>query len=153
MFLYPLVLIPAAAVLVIDAWASMPGQAAAALPVAGLDDAAGGMAPLITLGYASMLTLLTRIGLRTITGVLAPVGRMAFTNYLTQTLIMASLFYLPWGPQWMGDYHPAALWSVVGAIWIAQLIWSPLWLSVFQLGPLEWVWRCLTYGRLVAIRK
>jgi uncharacterized protein len=152
-FVYLLVFLAAAAVLATDAWASLPGQEPAALPVAGLDDAAGGMAPLITLGYAAMLILLTKMGLRMITGVLVPVGRMAFTNYLTQTLIMASLFYLPWGPQWMGDYHPAALWTVVGAIWVAQLIWSPLWLSVFSNGPLEWVWRSLTYGRLVPIRK
>ncbi|MBX9708572.1 MAG: DUF418 domain-containing protein [Caulobacteraceae bacterium] len=150
---YLLVFLAAAAVLATDAWASLPGQDPAALPVAGLDDAAGGMAPLITLGYASMLILLTKMGLRMITGVLVPVGRMAFTNYLTQTLIMASLFYLPWGPQWMGDYHPAALWTVVGAIWVAQLIWSPLWLSVFSNGPLEWVWRSLTYGRMVPLRK
>lgn len=150
---YLLVLIAAAAVLATDAWASLPGQDAAALPVAGLDDAAGGMAPLITLGYVSMLILLTKMGLRVITGVLVPVGRMAFTNYLTQTLIMASLFYLPWGPQWMGDYGPAGLWTVVGTIWVAQLIWSPLWLSVFSNGPLEWIWRCLTYGRMVPIRK
>jgi uncharacterized protein len=48
---------------------------------------------------------------------------------------------------------PGALWGVVGAVWVVQLIWSPLWLSVFQMGPLEWVWRCLTYGRLLPIRK
>ena len=152
-FAYLLVLLLAAAVLATDAWASLPGRDAATLPIAGLDDAAGGMAPLITLGYVSVLILLTRFGFRVVTGVLAPVGRMAFTNYLTQTLIMASLFYLPWGPQWMGDYDPAALWAVVGAVWVAQLIWSPLWLSVFTNGPLEWVWRSLTYGRPVPLRK
>ncbi len=151
--LYLVVVVLAGAVLAVDAWASLPGQDAAALPIAGLDDAAGGMAPLITLGYVSALILLTRFGLRVVTGVLVPVGRMAFTNYLTQTLIMASLFYLPWGPQWMGSYDPAALWTVVVGVWVAQLIWSPLWLSVFSNGPLEWVWRSLTYGRLVPIRK
>jgi uncharacterized protein len=151
--LYVLVVALAGAVLAVDAWASLPGQDAAALPVAGLDDAAGGLAPLVTLGYASMLILLTRFGLRIVTSVLVPVGRMAFTNYLTQTLIMASLFYLPWGPQWMGSYDPAALWTVVIAVWVAQLFWSPLWLSIFSNGPLEWVWRSLTYGRLVPIRK
>jgi len=151
--LYLLAVVVAGAVLAIDGWASLPGQNAAALPVAGLDDAAGGLAPLITLGYASLLILMTRFGLKIVTGMLVPVGRMAFTNYLTQTLIMASLFYLPWGPQWMGSYDPAALWTVVVAVWVAQLIWSPLLLSVFSNGPLEWLWRSLTYGRFVSIRK
>ena len=45
------------------------------------------------------------------------------------------------------------IWSAVGGIWILQLIWSPLWLSRFEMGPLEWVWRCLTYGRMVPLLK
>ncbi len=122
-------------------------------PTRGLAAAAGGMAPLITLFYVSILVLLVRFGLRPLTLWLVPVGRMAFTNYLTQTLIMVTLYYAPWGPMWFGTHGPAAQWAVVGAVWAAQLVWSPLWLSVFQMGPVEWVWRCLTYGRLVAIRK
>jgi len=122
-------------------------------PTGGLAGVAGSFAPLITLGYASMLILLTRFGLKPLTRVLAPVGRMAFTNYLTQTLIMSTLFYMPWGPHWFGSLGPGALWGVVAAVWIAQLIWSPLWLSAFTMGPLEWLWRCLTYGRMVPLRK
>ena len=38
-------------------------------------------------------------------------------------------------------------------IWVVQLIWSPLWLSRFTMGPLEWVWRCLTYGKGVALKR
>ena len=122
-------------------------------PTGGLDKVAGSFAILITLAYVSMLILLTRFGARGLTGVLAPVGRMAFTNYLTQTLIMTTIFYMPWGPRLFGSVEPAGLWGIVGAVWVAQLIWSPLWLSAFQMGPLEWAWRCLTYGRLVPIRK
>lgn len=122
-------------------------------PTKGMAGVLGSFAPLITLAYVSLLILMTRFGLRAITGVLAPVGRMAFTNYLTQTLIMTSLFYMPWGPHWYGTLSPAQLWLVVGGVWIAQLIWSPLWLSVFTMGPFEWLWRCLTYGRPVALLK
>lgn len=122
-------------------------------PTNGLAAAAGGAAVVITLGYASMLLLMIRFGLKRIVGVLAPVGRMAFTNYLTQTLIMTFLFYLPGGPKLFGTMGMAELWAVVGGVWIAQLIWSPLWLSVFRMGPLEWVWRCLTYGRMVPLMK
>lgn len=122
-------------------------------PTRGLAAAAGGMAPLITLFYVSILVLMVRFGLKPLTAWLVPVGRMAFTNYLTQTLIMVSLYYAPWGPMWFGTHGPAEMWLVVGAVWLAQLVWSPLWLSVFQMGPLEWLWRCLTYGRVVPIRK
>lgn len=116
-------------------------------------DAVGSFAPLVTLAYASILILMTTRGLSGITRILAPVGRMAFTNYLTQSLIMASLFYMPWGPVWFGQMGPAALWGVVVAIWALQLVWSPLWLSRFEMGPLEWAWRVLTYGRRVPFLK
>ena len=122
-------------------------------PTAGLAAALGGMAFLITLFYASVLILITKFGLKFLTAIFVPVGRMAFTNYLTQTLIMVTLYYGPWGPMWFGTHGPAEMWTVVGAVWVAQLIWSPLWLSVFSMGPLEWLWRCLTYGRMIPLRK
>lgn len=107
---------------------------------------------LITLAYASLLICLrdhvSWLGRR-----LAPVGQMALTNYLSQTLIMASLFYLPWGPRLMGHVDEVSLWAIVGLIWLAQLIWSPLWLSRFRMGPMEWLWRCLTYGRRLPLRR
>ena len=115
--------------------------------------AAGAAPVLITLGYASLLILLTTRGAAWATAIFAPVGRMALTNYLTQTVIMTTLFTQPWGPHWIGTMDRPALWGLVGAVWLVQLIWSPLWLSAFQMGPLEWVWRCLTYGRIVPIVK
>ncbi len=122
-------------------------------PTGGMAAVLGSFAPLITLAYVSLLILMTRFGLKAVTGVLAPVGRMAFTNYLTQTLIMTTLFYMPWGLHWFGTMAPGQLWLVIGGVWAAQLIWSPLWLSVFTMGPLEWLWRCLTYGRAVPLLK
>jgi uncharacterized protein len=111
------------------------------------------LAPLCTLAYVGLLVLMTRHGLGWLTRRLAPVGKMAFTNYLTQTIIMTSLFYMPWGPLLYGKVEPASLWGIVGGVWLLQLIWSPLWLSVFEMGPLEWVWRSLTYGRVVPLLK
>ena len=134
-------------------WRWQDLMAGEADPTGGLAAAASGMAFLITLFYASILILLVRFGLRPLTAWLAPVGRMAFTNYLTQTLIMVTLYYAPWGPMWFGQHDPVQMWTVVVAIWAAQLIWSPLWLSRFSMGPLEWLWRCLTYGRMVPISK
>ncbi|MFJ6025777.1 DUF418 domain-containing protein [Brevundimonas sp. NPDC092305] len=136
-------------------WLMLSAPRGAPDPTHGVADAFGSFAPLITLGYVSLLILMTKFGLRALTARLAPVGRMAFTNYLTQTLIMATLFYMPWGPHWLGDpaWGPGRLWIVIGAIWVLQLIWSPLWLSRFQMGPLEWLWRCLTYGRRVPLTR
>jgi uncharacterized protein len=112
-----------------------------------------GLAPFVTLAWASLLILMTRRGPGVLTRRLAPAGRMAFTNYLTQTIIMTSIFYMPWGPHLYGRVEPAGLWAIVGGIWLLQLVWSPLWLSRFEMGPLEWVWRCLTYGRRVPLLK
>ncbi len=122
-------------------------------PTNGMAAAMGGLAPLISLFYATVLILLARYGLRPILSVLAPVGRMAFTNYLTQTLIMASLYYLPFGPFWYGQQGPATIWMTVGAIWVVQIIWSPIWLSRFTMGPFEWLWRRLTYQGPLPLRR
>lgn len=122
-------------------------------PTLGLAAAATGAAPLITLFYVSALILLSKWGLKALTGIFVPVGRMAFTNYLTQTLIMTTVYYMPWGPKLMGQHGPAEWWLVVIGVWIAQIIWSPLWLKAFTMGPLEWLWRRLTYAGPVPLRR
>ncbi len=111
------------------------------------------LAPFVSLAYASLLILLARFGLKLILTPLACAGRMAFTNYLTQTLIMTTIFYGGRGLGWYGQIGWPEMWMVIGGVWAAQLIWSPLWLSVFSMGPLEWGWRCLTYGRMVPLLK
>lgn len=108
----------------------------------------------VSIGYASALVLLVKAGARLITEPLAAVGRMAFTNYITQSLIMTTIF---WGGGrgfglW-GEVDRPTLWAIVLAVWALQLIWSPLWLSRFSMGPLEWLWRRLSYGKPVAIGK
>ena len=77
---------------------------------------------------------------------------MAFTNYLTQSLIMTTLFYGGRGFGLMGQVDRPALWAIVVAVWALQLVWSVLWLRRFQMGPLEWLWRSLTEGRRLPIR-
>jgi uncharacterized protein len=107
--------------------------------------------PFGTLFYVSLLILILKSGvLGFLLNVLAATGRMAFTNYIAQSLIMTTIF---WRLGYFGEVSRPDLWLVVGAVWIAQLIWSPIWLSIFAMGPLEWVWRCLTYKRWVPITK
>ncbi len=106
------------------------------------------LSPVITLGYASAAILLVRAApLRRLLAPVAAAGRMAFTNYLAQSLIMTSLFNGGRGLGLFGSMDHAQLWLVVIAVWALQLVWSPLWLSRFPMGPLEWAWRRLTYGR------
>lgn len=107
----------------------------------------------IALAYASGLILLTSRGVGWVRRIFAPVGQMAFTNYLTQTLIMTTLFYMPWGPRLMGQVDYPGQWAIVVAVWALQLIWSPLWLSRFRMGPLEWLWRRLSYGHDLPLRR
>jgi len=107
----------------------------------------------ITLAYASGLILLTSRGVGWVRRIFAPVGQMAFTNYLSQTLIMTTLFYMPWGPRLMGQVDYPGQWAIIVAVWTLQLIWSPLWLSRFRMGPLEWLWRRLSYGHDLPLRR
>jgi len=100
-----------------------------------------------------LLILLVKAGARFITEPLAAVGRMAFTNYLTQSLIMTTIFWGGRGFGLYGEVDRPTLIGIVVAIWVLQLIWSPLWLARFQMGPFEWIWRRLSYGRPVAMAK
>jgi uncharacterized protein len=75
---------------------------------------------------------------------LASVGRMALTNYLLQTLICTTVFY-GHGLGLFGRLERGSQALLVVAIWVVQLAISPLWLSRFRFGPVEWIWRSLTY--------
>jgi len=122
-------------------------------PTQGLAEAVAAFPILVTLAYVSLIVLVTTRGPAWLVAPLRPVGQMALTNYLSQTLIITTLFYMPWGPRLFGQVDYVGMWGLVAAVWAVQLIWSPLWLARFRMGPLEWVWRCLTYGRRVPIRK
>lgn len=104
----------------------------------------------MSLGYAALFLLLLHTPLGSLlSGVLAPLGRLALTNYLTATVLFVVLGELL-GLRGSADWGTAAL---LGAgILAVQAVWSPLWLRAFRYGPLEWVWRCSTYWRWLPIR-
>src|SRR5262245_46934307 len=77
---------------------------------------------------------------------LEAVGQMAFTNYIMQSVI-CTLFFFGYGLNYYAELEYYQLYFVVIAIWVVQLIVSPLWLWFFLFGPLEWVWRSLTYWK------
>jgi uncharacterized protein len=78
---------------------------------------------------------------------LEAVGQMAFTNYIMQSVI-CTLFFFGYGLNYYAELEYYQIYFVVIAIWIVQLIVSPLWLRFFLFGPLEWLWRSLTYWKL-----
>lgn len=99
----------------------------------------------MTLGHVGAIMLIHRYGVLVKTQqVFAAVGRMALTNYLAQSVICMFLFTGA-GLALYGQLERHELYYIVLAIWLAQLLWSPLWLSRFQFGPAEWVWRKMTY--------
>ena len=83
---------------------------------------------------------------------LASVGRMALSNYLLQSIICTSIFY-GHGLGQFGTWSRSEQMLLVLLLSVAQLIWSPLWLSTFRYGPFEWMWRSLTYWRLQPMRR
>jgi uncharacterized protein len=77
---------------------------------------------------------------------LGAVGRVAFTNYILQTVICTTLFY-GHGFGLFGRVERVEQILIVVSVWAFELAISPIWLRHFQFGPLEWLWRSLTYGR------
>ena len=102
--------------------------------------------------YAAGLCLLyLRVKSLSIWKWLAAPGRMALTNYIGQSVIGMFLFYgigLGWGST-IGLLQTEV---IVLAVFLFQMLFSRLWLSGFKFGPLEWIWRMLTYGKWLAIR-
>jgi uncharacterized protein len=97
----------------------------------------------MTIGHLGALLLFVRSGAAArLRHALASVGRMAFTNYLMHSAIALVLFV---GFGLYGQLERHQLYFVVFAIWAFQLVASPLWLSRYRFGPLEWLWRWLTY--------
>ena len=107
---------------------------------------------LIALGYIGGVLLICKSGyLKRLTARFAAVGRMAFSNYILQTLICTMIFY-GHGLGYFGWIERGGQILIVFGVWAFILIISPIWLRYFRFGPLEWAWRSLTYRRLQPIR-
>jgi len=83
---------------------------------------------------------------------LARVGRMAFSNYILETLICTTIFYgHGFGLFELVDRLQGA--AIVVAVWIAVFVFSQVWMRNFYFGPLEWLWRSLTYMEREPLRR
>lgn len=79
-------------------------------------------------------------------------GRMALTNYIAQTLFAVMIFY-GIGFGWGARVSLATSVAVAVAVFVFMLLLSNFWLRYFHYGPLEWIWRQLTYGKRLPLRK
>jgi uncharacterized protein len=101
----------------------------------------------MAVGYASLIMWFIRINiLQWLWRSLGAVGRMAFTNYLMQTIICTLIFY-GYGLGYFGRLSLKELYFLVAEIWLVQTVFSILWLRFYEYGPVEWLWRWLMYGK------
>ena len=108
---------------------------------------------MVALGYAALfVNLFSRPAWQRWLAHLAPVGRMALSNYLCHSVVGIAVFYgigIGIGPR----YGMVAVMGTWLALFGAQIAVSRWWLDRFRFGPAEWVWRSLTYGRRQPMRR
>lgn len=107
----------------------------------------------MALGWASLLAIVCLKGwLGRIRAGLAAAGRMALSNYLLQSVLGLAIFTSLGFGLW-NELPRHQLYVVVLAEWVVCIAFSVYWLRRFRFGPLEWLWRTLTYGRLASSKR
>jgi uncharacterized protein len=104
------------------------------------------------LGNAGLILVLLKAGvLQWLWRRVAAVGQMALSNYLLTSLTMQIIFV--WGPwHWYGEVEYYKIYYAVAGMWIFNMTFSSIWLRYFEFGPMEWVWRSLTYWKRQPMR-
>jgi uncharacterized protein len=101
---------------------------------------------------ASFVLLLRKRFFKRLFGWLAPLGRMALTNYLTHSLVFSTLFY-GYGAGWFGQVPRFQQIGLVAGMIAFQAVFSRVWLAYFNYGPMEWLWRSATYLKWQPLRR
>lgn len=108
---------------------------------------------LMALGYAGGVMGFIKSGvLKPVLKCFNAVGRMAITNYFLQSIV-CGLVFTGFGMGYFGSLSQVELYFLVFEIWIVQVVFSVFWLRRFQEGPVEWLWRCLTYRKWDRIKR
>lgn len=108
---------------------------------------------LMTIGYLALLVLfIKRFAANPLMHRVAAAGRVAFSNYLGTSIVMAFIFY-GWGLGLYGSVGRAELYLFVFSAWGSMLFWSKPWLMHFKYGPLEWLWRSLSRRHIQSMRR
>jgi len=99
----------------------------------------------VAIGHVGSIMLFCKLPIyKWLKSSLAAVGKMALTNYVMHS-VFAMFIFTGAGFGLFGTFQRFELLYIVFAIWIFQLILSPIWLKYYQYGPLEWIWRNLSY--------
>ncbi len=107
----------------------------------------------MTVGHIGLIMLFIKSGwLSFLQKAFGALGQMAFTNYIMQSVI-CNMIFLGYGFAMYGKFQRHELYYIVFSVWIFQLFVSPIWLKYFYFGPLEWVWRSLTYWKRQPFRR
>ena len=122
-----------------------------AQPLAGVVTASYAGLPLMAIGYIALFALLLDRRGEGFKRALAPVGRMALTNYLASGAIGA-LVYHGYGLGLMGKLSMAQMNLLAVAVFVVLAVFSHAWLHFYRHGPLEWLWRTCTYGTWQPLR-
>lgn len=142
--------VPLNLALAVSSFLQNPDRLTPAMAVNAIGRVAGGT--VFCAAYVAMFSLAWqkdrwRRGLRW----LAPAGKMALTNYLAQSVLGTAVFY-SWGLGLYGRTGPAFQLTVAVVIFSAQIVASAVWLRRFRYGPVEWLWRKVTYGGPLPMR-
>jgi len=105
----------------------------------------------MAMGYAALIALFFRKKPKVLLW-LAPAGKMAFTNYILQTVFGITLFY-GIGLGYAGKFGFTVITLIAIGYFLTQVVFSRIWLTHFKYGPLEWLWRQLTYGKFLKLKK
>ncbi|TAA20156.1 DUF418 domain-containing protein [Pseudoxanthomonas winnipegensis] len=126
---------------------TLPGRGSSLRVLAPLVSALTTLAPVVlAIGYgATCVALYTFTRLNRLLGLLGPLGRMAFSNYLAQSLVFGWIFF-GYGLGLFGRLGASQAMLLGIAVYIAQVLISHWWLKRFRFGPMEWLWRTLMYG-------
>ena len=109
--------------------------------------------PALALFYASGFALLYQtVNWRKTISIFAPVGQLVLTNYLMQSVICC-LIFMNYGLGLFAKVGPALLTVMAIMIFTGQIVFSHWWIRHFRFGPMEWLWRSLTYAKWQPIRK
>lgn len=98
----------------------------------------------LSLAYLSLIVLWDRRAESGLHVRVRAAGRMALTNYLTQTILGIIMLRVLFDSV---DFSRSQIALFILGVWAVQLWWSPAWLSRYRFGPAEWLWRCATYRR------
>lgn len=106
----------------------------------------------MVLGIAALLVIYSPAWGGSLAERVRAAGRAAFTNYLGTSILMLFVFH-GWALGLFGQLNRPELYLVTVLAWALMLAWSKPWLERYRYGPLEWLWRCLTYGKLFPLRR